>query len=305
MVAPTTEPSAIVRLRRLIDDTERAIVEMPSAPDGVHRVLLAIDQIHTLIGQVPPGIDLRGERSRVEGLRQRIQRNAAKIVPQAQAYGQLDQLADSSSWRLAQQAYAVQRSRRLRRLGIAGGSTIVVLLLLFVVLPWLFPAPPRANLNQVQLLVENDDLQGALAVAQAEQRRVPGDPQALLWVGALQQRLGNQDAAERAWDAARQLLDGDVGLAVARGPILFQLGEFAATEADARTLLTQRNTAPAGQYLLGQVYSAQNRLPEALEAFQQAATLADETGDAAIAVAAKLEVQNILQRPPEFPTATP
>ena len=134
---------------------------------------------------------------------------------------------------------------------------------------------------------------------------MPTDPSTWLWIGALQQRQGNQAAADQAWTQAQHLLGDDEVFYNNRGSVLLQLGEYMEAEADARAIIKISPTGGAGYYLLGQAQSGQNKISEALDSFDKAAKFADQENNGALVVAAKLETQNLLQRPPIFATPTP
>lgn len=273
---------------------------------GIAEIIQKIDQLDERLQELRrQTIDLRSEQLRISGLHERLTQDAVRVVRRVQASGQAGALADSPTWHMLLQVYTARRQRLQRRLLGGVGVILVLGVLLFVVVPWLFPVPPRANVDAVARQAEAGDFSGALTQAEAEQRSVPTDPSAWLWVGALQQRQGNQAAADQAWAQAQRLIDDDETFYNNRGTVLIQLGDYVAAEADARALIKLNPTGGAGYYLLGLTQSGQNKIPEALASFDKAATFADQENNGALVVAAKMETQNLLQRPPMFATPTP
>jgi len=123
----------------------------------------------------------------------------------------------------------------------------------------------------------------------------------------LYERLGRTQDAEAAWVKANELIN-EVDFHNTRGIVRIQTGDYVAAESDARFLIEQSEFAANGYYLLGQALSAQNKYQEAIEAFEEAARIAEETDNATIVVASKLELQTLLQRGPAMgltPTPAP
>jgi tetratricopeptide (TPR) repeat protein len=303
MVTTQTQ-SPLVQLRRLLDETERAVVIMYETPGGPAEVLRAVDTISDLVEQLDAeGVDVRGERARMDDLLRRLAGGAQRLVRHVRASGGDAALADSGTWRaLAEAADADARARSRRWLRWATG-VVAAVLLVCVVLPWAFPGQPVVNTSNIIARAQEGDYAAALELAKAEQARVPTDPQGHLWVGALELRQGNAAAAETAFGEARRLSGDDRAFYGTRGPLLLELGMVDAAEADARTMLAQPATAPNGHFLLGQVYGARGQAPEAIRELQTASDLADQAGDAVLAVTAKLAMQSIMQSPP--PPVTP
>jgi len=297
-------PNTLSQIRALLDEAERLIVIMHETPDGVLRVIRQVEDIDRLLGTLDRGYDKGGEESRAEALRERLVRESARTARLVRAGGLEPQLADSSIWRRVQAALADQARRRrtaLLRWGLALG---LLALLLFVVIPRIFPPTPVANIDAISRLAVGGDEAGALRLARTEQAGAPQDATAAIWIGTLEERAGNTQAAEAAWDHARALLnDPDVFL-FERAQARLQLEDERGAEADARQLIARPDPGPQaqGQLILGVIYESQGKIREALGAYEQAGQLGDQAGNTQLTVAARARMAALLQRPPVVPT---
>jgi tetratricopeptide (TPR) repeat protein len=302
------DPSAIDDLRNALSDAERALVALRSDPKQAAQLIRLYD---TIVSQLEAfksqDYDLRPEESRLESIDARMQREARYIARRVRASGEVDSLANSSGWRELREIADAQTKAQIKRMVITGGVLGAIFILVFVVLPWLFPAPPRANTTTVSQYAMEQKFDEALAFAEDQAQQVPEDPDIWIWLGALYERLGRTQDAEAAWVKANELIN-EVDFHNTRGIVRIQTGDYVAAESDARFLIEQSEFAANGYYLLGQALSAQNKYQEAIEAFEEAARIAEETDNATIVVASKLELQTLLQRSPAMgltPTPAP
>lgn len=309
LISPTqVEPSTIDDLRNALADAERALVAMRSDPKQAAQLIrlydTIVEQISTLKAQ---DYDLRPEESRLESIDARMQREARYIAKRVRASGEVETLANSTGWRELTEIADAEVQGQIKRSVTIAGVLGAIFILLFVVLPWLFPAPPRANTTTISQYAMEQNFAEALPFAEAQAQEVPSDPDIWIWLGALYQREGRDADAEAAWAKGLELTN-EVDFHNTRGIVLMQTGNFVGAEADAQFLIKTGEFAANGYYLLGQSQSSQNNYQEALAAFEEAARLGEETDNATIVVAAKLEMQHLMQRGPAIgitPTPTP
>jgi tetratricopeptide (TPR) repeat protein len=165
----------------------------------------------------------------------------------------------------------------------------------------------RANTTTISQYAMEQNYGEALTFAEAQAQEVPSDPDIWIWLGALYRQAGREADAEAAWTKGLELTN-EVDFHNTRGIVLLQTGDFAGAESDAEFLIETGEFAANGYYLLGQAQSSQNKYQEALAAFEEAARLGEETDNATIVVAAKLEMQHLMQRGPAIgitPTPSP
>jgi tetratricopeptide (TPR) repeat protein len=301
------EQSTLGELRRALDETEPRIVVMHETPTGAIDVIRNLDRITLLLDALDePKYDTRAEEGRADALRERLLRQASRVVGQVQRNGLAGEVENSATWQ-SLVAAANERRRQQRLSLIRGGiGTVIGVILLFVVLPRVLPEPvPTADISAVSRQVAAGDISSALATAQAEQARVPDDPDIALWIGALQQQQGDP-TAEASYERARQLYGDDLTFHVERGLILTQLQQYDAAEADARQLIETSNvTAQAqGHYLIGSIAEMRGQYDQAIASFEESARLA-EPNNPELLVAARSRIAFLLQRGPPLPTVTP
>ncbi|MEN9938372.1 MAG: hypothetical protein RLZZ387_4951 [Chloroflexota bacterium] len=300
-----TTQTELIRLRELLDDTERRIVDMHKTPNGARGVIQSLDQLDQMLAAArQPSVDVRAEEGRIDSLRRRVLRGAAGVVRLVQAAEQTAELKDSPTFQAVQAAQIDESRRRVRRLLFLGVPVLAVMLTI-IVLTLLFPPPPQANLNSTRQFAQDGRLDRALAAAQAEATKVPTDPQAALWIGALHAAQGDEAAANTAWDEAKRLLNDDTRFLFDRGTTLLQVGQTDAAEADARALISRTETAAPGYLLLGGVEEMRGRVPEAVAAFEQAADAANKAGNTQLEVIAKSRLGFLMQSGGVAPRVTP
>ncbi|MBC8163563.1 MAG: hypothetical protein H7Z42_20345 [Roseiflexaceae bacterium] len=290
----STETSTFVQLRQLLDQTERDMVAIKSEPAKAAPVIRQVERAERLIAELRgAGVDVRAEQSRADSLRGRLLHEAELVVKRV---GQNQPpLAGSALWQELQATVAVRRSQARRKLLITLGVVGTLAVLLFGVLPALFPAPPTANTVAVGQLVSQNDDQGALALALQEQAAAPGDPQIGLWIGALQAKQGNTAAAQASYAAARALASDEVAFLSDRVLVLMSLGDLAAAEQDATALQAIDGGAAIGTYHLGALREQAGDRQAAMALYEQAGALAERENRPELVVAARTRMATLMQ----------
>jgi tetratricopeptide (TPR) repeat protein len=285
----------LAQLRELLTETERQIIVMQQTPTGARDVIRSLDEIERLLVAVrETRVDTRAEENRADFLRRRLAGGAPGVVRLVQAAELTEDLHGSPTWETVLAAQADQSRKRVRRL-LTLGLPVLAVMLTIIVLTLLFPPPPQANLTNVRTLTQNGRLDEALAEAQAEATQVPTDPEAAMWVGVLHSITGDDEGAEAAWENARRLLGDDARFHFERGTTLLEIGQPDRAEADARRLMEEPESAPAGYLLLGGVEEMRGRVPEAIAAFEEASALANARGNSQLEVIAKARLGILMQ----------
>jgi Tfp pilus assembly protein PilF len=83
---------------------------------------------------------------------------------------------------------------------------------------------------------------------------------------------------------------------------MLQLQDLAAAEVSARELIKHPANTAQGYYILGQIEEARGQTAAAVEAFQQAAALAEQAGDTQLTVLARARLGYLMQAFPPGPT---
>lgn len=293
-----TETTTFSQIRQLLDAVERAMVLLKQEPAKIAQVVRDVERADALLDMLQAnGVDVRAEEGRADSLRGRLLGDAALLVRRANKAGIAGQLANSALWGEMSALVATQRARSRRTWLIGGTATAIVALLLFVVLPWVFPTPPSANTIAVSQIAAQGDFKAALDRALAEQQQAPNDPQIGVWIGGLQQKLGMEQKAEASYVAARALTADDLTFYSSRIGVALALGDTASAKRDADALQKLPGGAAVGMYFLGAVREAQQRYGDAMTAYEAASKLASDENKPELVVMARTRLGALMQTP--------
>lgn len=256
--------------------------------------------IEHCINEAGAGADIRAETNRADFVRERLRVNAEVIMRVIRRADRAGEVEDSRAWARVLAIAADRRSRRIRRLAVAGIGAVVLIAAL-VLLPVIVPAEPAPAIGSISRLLANEGAAAALDLARAEYERFPDDPEAALWRGVLELRAGDPAAAEELFEQARRQAASEIEFLFERGTLLIRVGLLDAAETDAAALIARPDAQAEGYLLLGSVREARGDRAGAIAAFQQAADLAAAADKPHLEVIAKTRLGMILQALPVAP----
>jgi tetratricopeptide (TPR) repeat protein len=311
-------------LRSLLADSEKLLVNLRGSGSNALDLLRDLDTIDALRSELDAaGADLRAEEGRWESVLAGVRDKASQIVREARHLGGLAALRRQNHpdgqaawwWRLDQEVAARTRRRLLRGGAIALGA-IVLIAAAGLILRTLFPVDPRVQqatekLLQGQNKVEFDgDLQGALVLFQQAAALTPGDSETWLWLGGVQEKLGDAAAAADSFRHASDLIPDPLDYLTRRATIHLALGMLDQALSDANAALARDPENPQAEIILAGVYQAQGQLDAAVQALQRTADYADKRNLPQISATARYQLGMLLQSiplapPPSTPPATP
>lgn len=261
--------------------------------------LLDLDRVDVLFHELEAaGLDLLPEQVRFQSLQTRLQKKAALLLRSLGGPGALNALRPSPPpptekwwWQLDQLA-AAQQQRLLRQLALIVGIIVLIagtLIILFQTV--LAPSPEvLARLeaqNQAYEALDNGQAQAALAAVEQGLAKAQGDAELLLLQGVLQEVLGD-NAASATFNQARVRFNDPLSFYLTRSQLQLRVGQPIRAEADARAALELDQNSAKTWLLLGQTLEAQDKLAEAVAAYQKASELAVDSGDGEIVVMARM-----------------
>ncbi len=253
------------------------------------------------------GHSMRSEQTRLETVSNRFKKKVDVFLREVGGVESLiaarrERQPDPANWWwYADRLVAERRRRRLRRL-FRLGAVVVVILLLLVALYQRFLAPDPATRERIryesraEFLITEGDIEGALGEVERALAIVPGDPGLLVLRGTLQGELGQAAAAEETFAAAETTFGDRESFLQARARAYLLLNRPEAALADAREVVELNPESAAGYTLLGRAYEQLEDYMEALLAYQQVVTLAEEQGDFQLAGTARINVGLLMQR---------
>jgi tetratricopeptide (TPR) repeat protein len=204
-------------------------------------------------------------------------------------------------WWFLDEWVAAKRRAQLRGLLWVAAGLVAVLLLLFAVYQ-LFLAPDPATRERLrrqqaaESLAVEGNLAGALSEVEEALTIAPGDPSLLTLKGTLQQGLGQSQRAEETFSAAEAAFGEREVFLLARGQAYLIANQAQAALADAQALLVLNPQSAPGYMLLGRAQEWLENYPEAIAAYQQAATLAEAQGDFQLTGLARVNMGMLMQR---------
>jgi cytochrome c-type biogenesis protein CcmH/NrfG len=310
-------------LRELLVESEERVVNLPGSGAKAVKLLENMDRMAELWPQLEAaGVDLRPEEGRWETLQATLRKHGSQVVAELRAIGGLPRLRaerypDGRAgwwWYLPEQIRA-DRRQRVRTFALGAVALVAVGALIVFLLNKLLPVDPKlkASLSKQmagQQKIERDqDYTGALEEFKQAVAAKPDEPDAWLWLGAVQQKLGDAKAAQASFERARALLGNEINFRLARVPVYQFVGLLAEAEADIKAVLAADPENPQAYYFYATILETQGRYEEAATALQRASDLADARKQPEITALARYRLAILLQQiqthlSPE-PTPTP
>jgi len=293
-------------LREVLRQLEIKIVALRGVGAEVVSYLHLMDEAQSLFQRLEElGVDLRAERSRWETIEQQLSSRAALLVRETRAAGGLAQLRETTKptpdrwWWYLDEEVRRRRWQAFRRMAVGG---IVALFVLAVINQlyqrFLAPDPITKRAYQLSLLaeraVQEGDLEKALAEYEALRELTPEDPGVFLQLGVVYEVLDREDEATQAYARAQELLLSQEEFFVERGMVYLQFSQWESAQADAEAVLALDADSVMAYWILGSAYEALNQVPEAVQALQQAADLADAQGNDALYALIKVRLGVLL-----------
>jgi tetratricopeptide (TPR) repeat protein len=269
--------------------------------------LLDLDRLDTLFHELElAGLDLLPEQGRFQSLQNGLKKKAALLLRLLGGQAALSALRPAPTpppekwWWYLDQLAAAQRQRWLRQVALVTGVIVLFVGGLVVLFRTVLAPSPEvlARLeaeNKAYEAVDSRQYQTALASVEQGLAKVPGDPELLLLQGVLQEVLGEDAAA--TFDQAKAHFNEPLDFYLIRSQLQLRVGQLVKAEADARAALELDQNSAKSWFLLGQTLEAQDKLSEAVLAYQKASELAVDSGDGEIVVMARLALGRLATGP--------
>ncbi len=316
---PPTNLTPTDELRSLLERLERLLPSLRGKGENAIDLLDWMDRIHELVPELQEGgADLRPELSRLGTVEATLQDKAgimAREVGSKLAQARTEAKATPERWWWYVDDIARQRRiQQLGRAGMYGVVTIAIILFVLVGIPRIFPVDPAVVASQrfshqAEAAMQEGDVETALAAYQSAVEALPDDPVYQIRVGVLSETMGDTARAEAAYVTARTLTDDDVKFYVLRSQAFLQTDNGEAALADADQAVAMDPDSVEGYFQRGSSLDMLGRLTEAIQAFQTASDLAEDTNPQ-MAVLARVRMGYLIQSaplysPPETPTTSP
>jgi tetratricopeptide (TPR) repeat protein len=311
---PVTARTPADRVRETLDLAELRVTNLRHSGPQALELLHLLDQTAQGLGELEEsGMDVRAEQARFETVQRQLERQQRRFLAEAGAALHKERAAaqpdGAHPWWFLDEMAARQRQRQLRRLLTWG--TVVLLILAG---GWLaydrFIAPPPEVRQAFQhsatgeALVEERDLQAALAEFAAAAALTPDDPQPWLWQGIIHFEWNELDEAQVAFDTARTLYGTDFDFLLDRSLAYLRLGDLDAASADIEQAITEAPQDGRAYFVRAGIAEEQGNYAMALADLAQAAELAREAGDTELEATARAQWAMMVQLQ-AYPQITP
>jgi tetratricopeptide (TPR) repeat protein len=292
-------------IRDTLSDVERMLPNLRGAGSDVLKLLHLLDQAEGALAELDAaGADVRAERARFGTVQARLRRYQRRFLVEAGVALQEERVAVQPDrarwWWFLDEIVAQERKQQLRR-----GLKWAVVAILFLAAAWLaydrLLAPPpkvreaREHSAVGERLVQEGDLQAALAEFEAAVALCPDDPQGWLWLGVIHSELDEPDEAESAFATARSLYETGYDFLLDRGQLYLRARNLEAASADTEQAILENPDSARGYYARSFVFESQRDYAAAVADLERAAELAHEAGDAQLEAAARVQLAMVMQ----------
>lgn len=298
-------------LRELITQAELIVANLRGARARAQKLLFLMDTIQDLMARLQEtGVDLRAEATRVETVERILLAKDSVLVSEMARQGGLTRFRElvkpaPGQWWWYLDNRVAERQRALLRKGLFVAGGLLVALLIFHVLYTYGPLRPDPKqvaamdkTGKAEQALQQGDVAQALVYYREAAEILPEDIEICVWVGVLEERLGNAEAASQAYAQAEQLAGDRAVFLYTRGTAYQQLGALDLAEADAQAALELRPDYAEGYFLLAGVYESRGDAARAIDAFEKAAAYAEQKNNSALVVMAKYRMGMLMQSAP-------
>jgi tetratricopeptide (TPR) repeat protein len=288
-------------LRDYIYESEKSLVRIE--PESARHLMISANEAHRVYRTLEAdGVDVRAEAARLNGVDERIRREARPIV---KALGgrealvalrqQVAPVAPELFWMLDQELD--QRKQALiKRLVYTGIGLVVFLIVAAITKPiWLPPNPANdAEVAATRALADNN-LPGALAAIQDGLKITPTNSELLIWQGYFYDKQGDAAASAQSYDQAKAQFPSEVDFLVNRALVLVRFGEYDKVVDDTNKAIALNPNSAEAYYLRASGWEGTGDRVKAMADLNTCADLANAQGNDALYATAKVRLGNLMQ----------
>lgn len=264
-------------LRKKIEEYKDYVVNIDSLNQNIHKIFTLRDEIEESFSYLEKrGTHLAPEKVRLEGF-DTIIRDRMKMVYRNLAasldllsYRAEREIPRSHWWWYLDELLKERRSRMRKRWLMRGGVAAVALLAVYVTMTRVVPQPKQWMLYEMEAkrLYEEDRLDEALEMYKKAQALEPRNSTILLMLGIIYEDKELLGEANDYFERAKSLSSQETDFYNSRGMMYFQKGKLDKAVLDTHKALEINPSSALSHFLLGSIYEAQNRIPEAIAEYE-------------------------------------
>ncbi|NOZ73200.1 MAG: tetratricopeptide repeat protein, partial [Chloroflexi bacterium] len=290
------------QLRHLLDASEKRSVSIKGeGADAAEELLQWLDRIATLLPELEAeGVDLRAERVRWEAVLGAVRRHEHELRAELAPIGGLKALRERQTtppppdhwWWWLDEAARERRKKQLQRFAITVIAIIVIFFVGRFVVNKLFPVDPNVIQsmelrNEGDRLIQEGDLQGAIAQYEAALAVLPDNNDTKVWLVVLYTLTQQPDkAAQLLKELEASLPPSNLHTSLAQ--VYIQLGKAEQAIPLAQAAISEDPQNPTAYLTLGSAYEALGDFRNAADQFELAAKMAEEQQQTEIQAVARI-----------------
>jgi len=173
-----------------------------------------------------------------------------------------------------------RKSHRIRKIITTAGIVAAILLVLYFTI---FRLPPAEQnyldaLTQAEKLIGENNIEEALENLEKAMNIFPERPVPYVIAGCVKEMVGENEEAQKFFTQARSLYSHEVDFLVEKGNWYLRLNLLDKAYFSVMEALQKESENLAALNLLGSIYEAENKIPEALEVYNKVLELAEKQG---------------------------
>lgn len=314
LYVPSKARTPVDRVRELLDQAEEEVSTLRGSGPEALRLLHLLDEIEDDLSQLErQNGDVRVERTNLETIQRRLKDRQGRFLRETGRALKEERMrvepARARWWWYLDEAATAERRHKLLRIGAGAAALIALLTVAWLAYQRFLAPPPEVGQAYRQMetgrrQLEEGDSGAALDAFAAAAQLTPTDPEPWLWKGVVHHQLDEGSEAGEAFDTAHRLYDTRFDFVLNRGRVYLQTGAVEQAESDVETALALDPDSGWAYYLRAGIAVRHSDLAAALADLEEAARLAQESGDAELQALTSTQRASLL-RMMAVPTVTP
>ena len=273
-------------IRKWIDDYAKRVANIQDEKGRGVELLLLRDAIQDgLLFYRSRGAFVDPEETKLSNFDALLDKNAAsflKIVGRKTLKTERNKISPSQErwWWWLDTKVEKRRHQRIKRTITTTGVVAIVLIVLYFAV---FRLPPAEQnyldaLTQAEKLVSENNVEEALENLERAIDIFPDRPTPYIMAGCIKEMVGETEEAQRFFTQAKTLYSTEVDFLVEKSNWYFRLNLLEKAYSSIMEALQKDPENLAALNLLGSIYEAENKIPEALEVYNKVLELAEKQG---------------------------
>ena len=301
-------------IRKWIDEYAKRVANLRDEKEKGVELLFLRDAIHDGLSYYRSrGASLDPEETRLSSFDALLDKNAALFIKKV-GIKTLKKEREKASppperwwWWLDEKARE-RRSRKIKKTITTVGIVAAVIVVLYF---FVFRLPPAEQsyldaLTQAERLIYEDKIEEALESLQKAINIFPDRPTPYVMVGCLKEMIKESEEAQKFFAQAQNLYPSEVDFLIEKSNWYFKLNLLEQAYSSVMEALQKDPENLAALNLLGSIYEAENKIPEALETYTRVLELAEKQGIETMIPIARVKIGLLqlrlpLSTPPSLP----